>query len=147
MAITNYQVVTNSFLRFASHAKHILHLHSKQDYENALTLVEFLFDTTADSQDDPLNDLITIVSNAITEYESKDKSLDEFNRKLIEVDSSIATLRVLMDQYDLTGSDFQVEIGSKSLVSMILSGERNLTKEHIINLSQRFNINPALFFK
>ena len=55
-------------------------------------------------------------------------------------------LRVLIDQHDLTVSDLQDEIGSKSLVSMILSGKRNLTKEHIQRLSQRFHISPSLFF-
>jgi len=55
-------------------------------------------------------------------------------------------LRVLMDQHNLTISEFKNEIGSKSLVSMILNGKRNLTKEHICKLSQRFNLNPSLFF-
>lgn len=38
------------------------------------------------------------------------------------------------------------EIGSKSVVSRVLSGERNLTKKHIQALSQRFGISPAVFF-
>ncbi len=33
-----------------------------------------------------------------------------------------------------------------SLVSRILSGERNLTKKHIQALSKRFGISPAGFF-
>jgi len=32
------------------------------------------------------------------------------------------------------------------LVSMILNGKRNLTKEHITKLSQRFSLNPSAFF-
>ncbi|MDN5451459.1 MAG: helix-turn-helix domain-containing protein, partial [Enterobacterales bacterium] len=43
-------------------------------------------------------------------------------------------------------SDLASEIGSKSLVSMILSGKRSLTIEHIKALSKRFNVRPDLFF-
>ena len=51
-----------------------------------------------------------------------------------------------MNQHNLTLSDFKTEIGSKSLVSMILNGKRNLTKDHIAKLSSKFNLDPALFF-
>jgi HTH-type transcriptional regulator/antitoxin HigA len=61
------------------------------------------------------------------------------------VPRDLAVLGVLMDQYGLGVNDLP-EIGSKSLVSRILSGERNLTKKHIQALSKRFGINPANFF-
>jgi HTH-type transcriptional regulator/antitoxin HigA len=51
-----------------------------------------------------------------------------------------------MEQHNLTVSGFKDVIGSKPLVSMILNGKRNLTKEHITKLSQRFSLNPAVFF-
>ena len=35
------------------------------------------------------------------------------------------------------------ELGSKLLVSRILSGERNLTRKHIQALSERFGVSPA----
>ena len=39
------------------------------------------------------------------------------------------------------------EIGSKSLVSRILNGRgRNLTRDHIAALSERFGVSPAVFF-
>jgi HTH-type transcriptional regulator/antitoxin HigA len=50
-----------------------------------------------------------------------------------------------MEQHKLGVADLP-EIGSKSLVSRILNGERRLTRNHIEALSKRFNINPALFF-
>jgi len=53
-------------------------------------------------------------------------------------------LRLLMHKHALKGSDFEHEIGKRSYVSLILSGERKLTKEHI---EKRFNISPALFFR
>ncbi len=57
----------------------------------------------------------------------------------------IAVIRTLMDQYGLTLSDLP-EIGSKSMVSRVLSGEEEiLTLEHAKKLATRFGISPALF--
>ncbi len=58
---------------------------------------------------------------------------------------NVAMLRLLMDQHQLGVANFP-EIGDKSLISRILSGKRNLTKQHITLSSERFNINPSLFF-
>jgi HTH-type transcriptional regulator/antitoxin HigA len=44
-----------------------------------------------------------------------------------------------MDQHDLGVADFP-EIGSKSMVSRVLSGERFLNKRHIKTLSEHFGI-------
>ena len=59
--------------------------------------------------------------------------------------ADLAMLCLLMDQHDLGTADLP-EIGSKSMVSRVLSGERNLSKKHIQALSERFDINPGLFF-
>ena len=55
-------------------------------------------------------------------------------------------LRLLMAQHDLGVADFP-EIGDKSLVSRILSGSRNLTKQHIQRLAARFSISAGMFFE
>ena len=57
----------------------------------------------------------------------------------------VCILKLLMEQHALGVSDLP-EIGTKSLISRILSGQRQLTKDHITILSKRFNISPALFF-
>ncbi len=57
----------------------------------------------------------------------------------------LVMLRLLMDQRGLGTADLP-EIGSKSMVSRVLSGERDLSKKHIQGLSKRFGINPGLFF-
>lgn len=43
-----------------------------------------------------------------------------------------------MSQHHLTLVDFKNEIGSKSLVSMILNGKGNLTKEHLGKIVKTF---------
>lgn len=140
------KLLTDSFLKFATQASHVLHIQTEEDYEYALILVEYLIDVAEDTESDPRNDLIAIVANSIKEYESKQDSIVKFDELSVSMDQGVSMLRHLMVQYQLNISDFQNEIGSKPLVSMILNGKRSLTKEHIVKLSKRFNIGPALFF-
>ena len=146
MLATKAENLTRSFLGFAQNASNILHIESEKAYKEALEMVEHLFDEADDSIDEPLNDLIDIISQSIAKYESSLEGVVEFEKKVNLIDQDISVLRVLMDQHNLTVSGFKNEIGSKSLVSMILNGKRNFTKEHITKLSKRFSLNPAVFF-
>lgn len=58
----------------------------------------------------------------------------------------IASLKEIMKRHSLTMSDLKEEIGSKSTVSLILSGQRNLRKPHIDKLCARFQLSPLIFF-
>jgi HTH-type transcriptional regulator/antitoxin HigA len=140
------ETLTNSFLGFASVASNILHIKTEQDYEEALETIEHLFSEIKDTPDDPLNDLIDMISRAIEKYELRHDEIINFDKEANNIKPEISVLRVLMDQHSLTLAGFKDEIGSKSLVSMVLNGKRNLTKEHISKLSKRFNLNPSLFF-
>lgn len=70
------------------------------------------------------------------------------NMNLITTDlkkvSPIEMLEFLMQEHNLGQSDLP-EIGSQSLVSKILSGERHLTTDHIKKLSGRFGVSPVVF--
>jgi len=140
------ELLTSSFLGFASEASNILHIKTKKDYQDALNIMDHLFTKTEDTTEDPLNDLIEIISRAIEKYELGKENVVSFEQEANQVSQEISVLRVLMSQHELTLADFKNEIGSKSLVSMILNGKRNLTKEHIAKISKRFNLSPALFF-
>jgi len=52
----------------------------------------------------------------------------------------------LMNANALRQKDLVPYIGPESMVSMVLSGQRPLTKKHIEKLSKRFNVSPELFF-
>jgi HTH-type transcriptional regulator/antitoxin HigA len=52
-----------------------------------------------------------------------------------------------MDQHNLNTTDFKNEFGGKSMVSQVLSGGKQLTRNHIERLAKRFGISPALFFE
>lgn len=55
-------------------------------------------------------------------------------------------LNFLMDQHDLKQKDLLDVFGTPSVISEVLSGKRQLSKEHIRRLSGRFHLSPELFF-
>lgn len=55
-------------------------------------------------------------------------------------------LRFLMDQHGLTQTDLAEDLGGQPVVSAVLNGKRELTREHIERLSKRFHVSPAVFF-
>ena len=130
---------------FAEAAAPYIHITDNRHYEEALELIENLLEEAEDSPDDPLNAIIEILSHAIEAYESKDDVLVAFEKRVTDQPADLAMLRLLMDQHDLGTADIP-EIGSKSMVSRVLSGERGLSKKHIQVLSERFGIDPGLFF-
>ncbi|MDE9433575.1 helix-turn-helix domain-containing protein [Xenorhabdus bovienii] len=112
---------------------------SENDYRDALAMVDYLIENDDESP------LIDILAAKIAEYENNNERFAEFNKAVEDMPTGVAALRVLMDQYGLTYSDLQEEIGSKSLISQILSGKRSLTITHIKALSERFNVRPDIF--
>ena len=66
--------------------------------------------------------LIDVLSLSIEKWEDQSDYFSEFNSDIKSLNNDISVLRVLMSQYQLKGDDLKNEIGSKSLVSMILNG-------------------------
>ncbi|MFX2611936.1 helix-turn-helix domain-containing protein [Enterobacter mori] len=112
---------------------------SRKDYEEALQLVEHLLENEPDSP------LIDMLSTKISEYEDNAPEFAEFNERVAAGVTGVSLLRVLMTQHNLNQSDFENEIGKRSLVSRIMSGERSLTLEHMRALAARFNIPVSSF--
>lgn len=52
----------------------------------------------------------------------------------------------LMDANGLRQKDLVDVFGTESIVSEVLNGKRELNKDHIKRLSERFNVSPELFF-
>jgi|GEM_PF-47131 len=112
---------------------------SRKDYEEALALVEYLIEHQPDS---PLIDMLTA---KIDKYEDESPEFAAFNARVATIPSGVALLRTLMDQYHLTQSDLENEIGKKSLVSRILNGQRTLTLDHMRALAKRFGLPVSAF--
>lgn len=137
--------VRGEFRRFADVAAPYCHITDPERYEQTLELIESLLEEAKDSKDDPLNAVISMLSSAIEQYERRVPELLAFENQVNEGSVGVALLYVLMDQHDLSMADLP-EIGSKSMVSRVLSGKRNLSKKHIQALSKRFGIDPGMFF-
>lgn len=112
---------------------------SEKDYRDALGLMDYLIEYDDESP------LIDFLAAKIADYEDTCEDFAEFNNSITETSVGVALLRTLIDQYKLSYSDLKNEIGSKSLISQILSGQRALTISHIKALSARFGIRPEWF--
>ena len=123
-----------------SSAGFITHIHNSEDYELALELMDELIEDY-----DEQKPLIEVLSLSIGRWEDGSEEFSEFNAKIESLDSGVSVLRVLMDQHKLNTTDFQDEIGGKSMVSMILNSKRKLSLEHVKALSNRFGVSPQLF--
>lgn len=112
---------------------------AQKDYKDALALTEYLPEHQSDS---PLVDILT---EKIEQYENNSPEFAAFNQRVANIPGDVALLRTLIDQYQLTQNDFAREIGSKSLVSRILNGQRTLTLEHMRALAKRFDLPVSAF--
>lgn len=111
------------------------------EHQQALALMDELIE-----QYDENLIIIEALSNAITRYEDVSVRFEAFNNRQDDLDPAVATLKVIMEQHNLNTTDFENEIGKKSMVSQVLTGKKNLTREHITNLAHRFGVSPVLFF-
>ncbi|AGO53414.1 MULTISPECIES: helix-turn-helix domain-containing protein [Serratia] len=111
----------------------------ERDYCDALALVDYLF------ENDNENSLTDFLASKIAGCEDNSDRFVEFNSAIAEMPVGVALLRTLIDQYKLTYSDLKEEIGTKSLVSQILSGQCSLTITHIKALSARIGVKPEWF--
>jgi len=130
---------------FAEAAAPYLPIRDDAHYEEALALIESLLEEAEDAADNPLNAIIDMLGRAIERYENRDDEMVAFEQRTLEQPADLALLRLLMAQHGLGTADLP-EIGSKSLVSRVLAGERSLNKKHIAALAKRFQIHPGLFF-
>jgi len=113
---------------------------SPEQYQELIATMEVLVEDYDAHQ--PVIDLMFPV---IERYEEETEPFSEFNQAIEKLELGIAMLRVIIDQHQLTLSDFKKEIGAKSTISMILSGKRALTLNHIKALSARFGVPASLF--
>ena len=141
----NAIALKNACHDFAQTAAPYLHIKDENHYEETLALIENLLEEAEDSLDDPINAIIDLLSQSIETYENSDEELAELETRAMQQPADLAMLRLLMDQHKLGTADLP-EIGSKSMVSRVLSGERSLNKNHIKALSERFGIDAGVFF-
>jgi len=74
--------------------------------------------------------------------------IEDFEKKRYPLPRAkpLDVLRFLMEQHNLLQKDLADVFGTRSIVSEVLSGKRDLNKDHIERLSARFHVSPELFF-
>lgn len=60
--------------------------------------------------------------------------------------AGVEMLKALMTLHGLKQKDLIPAMGTKSVVSEVLAGKRELSKQAIANLAQLFHVSPAVFF-
>lgn len=115
-------------------APHLIH-----NDEELAEYTEALFKLTAKArptrEEAEAIDLLTLL---IERYEAE--------RYPIPDASPVEVLRFLLEQNGLSQRDIATELGSESTVSLVLSGKRQLNRDHIARLSHRFHVSPSVFF-
>ena len=137
--------VKAAYHHFVKESDDILNITSEAKYKKAMATLESLCDSS-DPSDQTNEMMIKLLTDAIENYESSLEGVAEFEKDVDKLNPGLSMLRLLMSQHGLKNKDLKDVIGSESLVSMILKGDRELTKKHIENLSTHFDINPAVFF-
>ncbi|MES2216808.1 MAG: helix-turn-helix domain-containing protein [Pseudomonadota bacterium] len=111
------------------------------EYEKLLHFADELMEISRQQKnknDERVTSLLTICAKNIEAYET--------HRFPTKTASPIEVLKFLMEEHGLDQNDLP-EIGSQSLVSKILNGERQLTVEHIKYLSKRFGVSSSVFIE
>ena len=115
-------------------APHVIH-----SDEQLAEYTAVLFNLTAKS--DPTRDeeeAIELLTLLIDRYETERYPLPDVEPAGI--------LRFLLDHNGLSQRDVAADLGSETTVSLVLSGARSMTRDHIARLSARFHVSPAVFF-
>jgi len=111
-------------------------IHNEADYDNAIEMLDSLggFDLNPDQ-----DDYLVVMTTLVGEYEDEHHAIDTSDA------TGLPALKFLLEQNNMTGSDLGNLLGNRSLGSKILRGERELSKNHIRILAQRFKVDAGLF--
>jgi HTH-type transcriptional regulator/antitoxin HigA len=112
-------------------------LHDEVDYDNALEVAESLVGSVKPSKDQA--DYLDVLTDIIQKYESVRHSIGRRGKPL-------DTLKRMLKEQGLDGSDLGRMLGNRQLGSAILRGERQLSKTHIRILAEHFKVSTDLFF-
>jgi HTH-type transcriptional regulator/antitoxin HigA len=106
-------------------------------YEQALALMDQLFDEVARDPIHPLGGLAELLADRIREYEARVHPWPDTS-------TPATVLASLMQEHGLTQSDLP-EVGAQSVVSAVLAGKRKLNLRQVSALAQRFSVSMEVF--
>lgn len=127
---------TNNYGELLSETKPEV-IRSEAENERAIQLLERLV-SRQESLTAAEGKLVELLTVLINEFESRNYPM--------EASGPLDIIRHLLESNNLRQKDLVDEFGTESIVSDVLNGKRELTKDHIKRLSARFRVSPAVFF-
>ncbi len=109
-------------------------IHDRQELREVLEMTDAMagHKLTADQED-----YFDLLCSLITEYEKPQAPSV----------SGLEALKHLIEEHEMTGAELaRVLDVTRSLASRLLSGERELTRDHIAKLAAHFSVSPAVLF-
>jgi HTH-type transcriptional regulator/antitoxin HigA len=106
---------------------------TEQDYKQALTLLESVFDAPAGSPESDEADMLALL---VDDYENRYHP--------IEAPDPIEAIKIRMEEMQLKQLDLADELGGANRVSEILGRKRRLTVEMIRKLAVRLDLSASL---
>lgn len=111
---------------------------SEVEYEATQREIDRLIDKGELSADE--QDYLDLLGTLLSDYEAR------FDDGIKEELRGIALLKGLMELHNLKQKDLVPIFKTRSIVSMVLSGKRPLTADHINQLAHRFQLPHGHFF-
>jgi HTH-type transcriptional regulator/antitoxin HigA len=112
-------------------------IESEESYERVLEEVDELAPRTDRSKEE--DDYLMMLSLLLGQYEENHHAIDVSDLTGLEY------LEFIMEESGMTRSDLGRLLGHRELGSKILRGERELSKAHILKLSEHFKVSSSLF--
>ncbi len=109
------------------------------DLENAMEVVDKLAVMPKRTKDQ--EDYLETLSTLIEKYEAEHDPIQTQDLSVVEI------LESLMEGREMSASDLGRVLGSRELGSVVLRGDRRLSKSHILKLAEHFSVSPALFLR
>jgi HTH-type transcriptional regulator/antitoxin HigA len=139
MTKTKKRRVADSYLKLI-HEFPLRPLRNDGDYESATAVAEKLYLRSEDDLDAGERDYLDALDEFIAAYDRQHFSLGKDDR------TPLQRLKYILAESATSPSALREILGcSQSLVSMILSGNRELSKDNIRSLSAHFKVDAGLF--
>lgn len=115
-------------------------IRNERTYARMNAVMESILKEVGDDEDHELADLLDIVSTLVAQYENT-------HQPEIPSVEPREVLRFLMEQHGLRQGHLAKELGTQSVVSEVLSGQRELNTRQVRALAKRFGVSPAVFIE
>lgn len=110
-------------------------------YDAAVALLTALAIRDEDKLDAGEAAYLDALTQFVADYEEQHHRIEAGGMKPLDA------LKYLMRENGMKPIDLGKLLGNRSLASQVLNGKRGLSKTHIAILSERFRVDPGLFFE